>query len=107
VTGVQTCALPIYVIDGLAKIQGVRLYSEPNPSGIVSFSVDNLSSPMVADILNTDYDIAVRSGFHCAPLTHKFLGTEKDGLVRLSFSVQNSVREINCFLSALERIAKG
>ena len=96
-----------YVIEELSKIKGVRCYSESNPSGIVSFSVDNISSSMVADTLDADYDIAVRSGFHCAPLTHKFLGTEKDGLVRASFSVQNSVREINCFLSAMKKISRG
>ena len=65
-----------------------------------------MTSGKVADILNSDYDIAVRGGFHCAPLMHKFLGTEKDGLVRASLAVQNSSREIAFFLHAVSEIAK-
>lgn len=95
-----------YMIEELSKIKGVNCFSKPNPSGIVSFSLDNLPSGDVADILNNDYDIAVRGGFHCAPLTHTFLGTEKDGLVRASLAVQNSSREINYFISAVKNIAK-
>ena len=58
-----------------------------------------------ADILNDEYDIAVRGGFHCAPLMHKALGTEKEGLVRASLSVHNSSGEIDYFIKAIKRIS--
>lgn len=93
-----------YVIRSLAEMQKIKIYSEVNRSGIVSFSVENISSQEFADLLNSEYDIAVRGGFHCAPLTHKYLGTDKDGLIRVSLAPQNSTREINYFLNAVKEI---
>ena len=61
---------------------------------------------MVADILSRDYDIAVRGGFHCAPLIHKFYGTEKSGLVRVSIAVQNSAHELSRLIDAIDKISK-
>lgn len=95
-----------HMIDGLNKIPNVTVYSNPNPTGIVSFSIGGKESGDVADLLSHDYDVAVRGGLHCAPLAHKFLGTENGGLVRASLAVQNSTREINYFLRAVENIAK-
>jgi selenocysteine lyase/cysteine desulfurase len=90
----------------LKTIEGVKCYSSPNESGIVSFALYNMPSNEVADILNTEYDVAVRGGFHCSPLLHKHLNTEVDGLVRVSLAVQNSTREINYFLRAIKEISK-
>ena len=95
-----------YVIGALSKIKNVRVYSEPNPVGIVSFAVENTPSQEIADFLNSEYDIAVRGGFHCAPLTHKYLGTDNGGLVRVSLAPQNSSREINYFLRAVKDLAE-
>ena len=94
-----------YVSDALQGLKNVKVYSEPNPAGIISFAAENMPSQDFADILNSEYDIAVRGGFHCAPLTHKFLGTDKNGLVRVSLAPHNSTREINYFLSAAKEIA--
>ncbi len=94
------------LIDGLEKIDGVKLFSMPNESGIVAFKLQNTPSNEVADILNNQYDIAVRSGLHCAPLMHEFLGSGEDGLVRASLAVQNSSSEIAYFVRAIKEIAK-
>ena len=67
------------LIGELKKIDGVRIYSEPNRFGIVSFSSAAAPSAAVADVLSSEYDIAVRGGLHCAPLVHKSLGTEREG----------------------------
>lgn len=92
-------------ISALENIQGVRCYSRPNRSGIISFSINGKDSMTAADILNTDYDVAVRGGLHCAPLTHEYLKTAPDGLVRASLSVQNSAGETDCFLRAVKAMA--
>ena len=94
------------LINGLSALPYVKVYSKPNPVGIVSFSFDKIPSQELSDILSEEYDIAVRGGFHCAPLIHKRLGTDKDGLIRVSFAVQNTTREISFLLNALERINK-
>ena len=93
------------LIEGLEKIDEVNLFSQPNQSGIVAFSINNLPSGVVADILNSQYDIAVRGGLHCAPLMHEFLRTSEDGLVRASLAVQNSSSEIAYFVRAIKEIA--
>ena len=94
------------LINGLSALPYIKGYSKPNPVGIVSFSFDGMESQELADILSEEYDIAVRGGFHCAPLIHRTLGTDKDGLIRVSFAVQNTTREISFLLNALERIHK-
>ncbi len=93
------------VIANLIDISRVTCYSLPNPSGIVAFRINGVSSEQVADRLNYDFDVAVRGGLHCAPLMHEFLGTSKDGLVRASFAVQNTTREIDYFIKCVRQIA--
>ena len=85
-------------------VKGIKLYSKPNPCGIVSFSASGTDSNSFADILSSDFDIAVRGGFHCAPLLHKFLKTDKTGLVRASLSPKNSAAELDAFLFAVRSI---
>ena len=89
------------LISNLGVMKNVTCYSVPNRSGIVSFALNNLPSAEVADILNTEYDVAVRGGLHCAPLIHKHLNTHEEGLVRVSLAVQNSSRETNYLLRAI------
>lgn len=93
------------ILSGLKTIPNAECFSAPNRTGIVAFRLNNMPSSEVADILNADYDIAVRGGLHCAPLTHKFLSTENEGLVRVSVAVQNSSREVEYFLRAVKEIS--
>ncbi|MBO4252060.1 MAG: aminotransferase class V-fold PLP-dependent enzyme [Clostridia bacterium] len=94
------------LINGLSEIERVSVYSSKNPAGIVAFKIDGISSDEGADILNAEYDIAVRGGYHCAPLMHKNLGTEKEGLIRASLSVYNSANEIDYFIKAIRKICR-
>jgi selenocysteine lyase/cysteine desulfurase len=64
-----------------------------------------LQSEFVASALSNRFDIAVRSGLHCAPLMHETLGTLDDGLLRVSFSIFNSKAEVNELLFSLQEIA--
>lgn len=94
------------LIDALKENDKITVYSKPNPVGIVSFRVSGKDSVEVADILNAEYDIAVRGGFHCAPLIHKKLKTDEEGLVRVSLAVQNSTRELSFFVRAINEITR-
>lgn len=91
---------------GLQSIPEYRLYSKPNPCGIVAFSHNLLPSEQLASILSEEYDIAVRGGLHCAPLMHDALGTIDGGLLRVSLSHFNNDSEIDELLVALREIAK-
>lgn len=92
------------IIEFLHKFDKITCFSKPNPAGIVAFKIIDKPSSEVADILNYKYDIAVRSGLHCAPLYHQYLGTEQDGLIRCSLAPQNSSNEIEHFLKAIQSI---
>lgn len=96
------------LLNGLNAISSkegdIQLYSSANECGIVAFSVENLPSETLATLLSEKYAIAVRGGLHCAPLAHESLGTQKDGLLRVSFSAFNAPWEIDVFLTALTEI---
>lgn len=49
--------------------------------------------------------ICVRSGFHCAPLAHKSLGTENGG-VRISVGRRNTLKEADILINEIFRITK-
>ena len=101
----QLKGLTEYFVSELSARPYLRLYSIPNDSGIVAFSHNDFSSQSLSELLSDKYDIATRGGYHCAPLYHKFLGTEKLGLLRVSLSPQNTRKEINAFLYALDEIS--
>ncbi len=94
-----------YLIQRLNSILNVKVYSLKNPSGIVAFEIKNLSSTEVSEILSDKYDIAVRGGYHCAPLMHKFLNTHEDGLVRVSICPHNTKRDLYSLYDAVKSIS--
>lgn len=93
-----------YLIKRLLLIDGIKIYSKPNPAGIVAFSIDKCPSVEASERLSDEFDIAVRGGFHCAPLMHKFLNTQDDGLIRVSICPHNTKRDLFLLLSAVKTI---
>ena len=57
-------------------------------------------------MLEEEFNIQVRAGFHCAPLAHKALKTEKKGCVRASFGFFNKKRDVKKIISAINKISK-
>jgi len=94
------------LLNGLSQIKGVKVYSQPNYSGIAAFNVGNADSSEIADELSQKYDIAVRGGLQCAPLMHQWLGTSNQGVVRASVSCVTAKEECFTLLNAVETIAK-
>ena len=91
----------------LSKIAGVKIYGKYNVlPNIVCFNLNKTNAAAVGDILNDQYDIAVRCGLHCAPLCHAFLGTEDGGAVRASLSYHNTLSETEFFVKAIREICK-
>ncbi len=94
------------ILDGLNKINGVKVYSQPNLSGVIAFNIHEKDSGEVADELSQKYDIAVRGGLQCAPLMHKWLGTTEQGIVRASVSCATTQEDCYALINAVELIAK-
>ena len=65
---------------------------------------DGLTPQELGAILDTSFEIAIRPGLHCAPYTHKSLGTFPDGTLRLSPGPFNTPEDIDIFLNALTEI---
>jgi hypothetical protein len=96
-----------YFTKRLKEVPQIIIYGDDNlekRAGIVSISSKKLSSDEISKILAEKYDISTRAGAHCAPLAHKALGTEKDGIVRFSFSYFNEKEEIDQTIAALKEI---
>ncbi len=97
------------LIDGLTAISGVTVYGplQGPRAAAVSFNIDGLDCADAAMILETSYDISVRSGLQCAPDTHRMLGTfDLGGTVRVSPGLFTTDEEIDAFLTAIREIAE-
>ncbi|RLI08088.1 cysteine desulfurase, partial [Candidatus Bathyarchaeota archaeon] len=95
--------------EGLREIDGVTVYGPSDPRlrvGIVSFNIRDMNPHDVALSLDAEYDIAVRSGHHCAlPLMKELFGLP-EGTVRASTYLYNTPEEIERLLGAVEEIAR-
>lgn len=96
---------------GLEETSGVYMYLPTNMNehiNIVSFNVEGYSSSEAGMILNDEYNIAVRTGYHCAPLIHNYLGDKAFlGTVRASIGRHTTEEEIRYFINAVREIAQG
>ena len=100
-------ALARLFYEAVREIPGVVVYGsfeEPRVP-IVSLNLAGEDSARVADALWEEFGICVRAGAHCAPLMHKALGTVEQGVVRFSFSHQNTEAEALAAAQALCALA--
>lgn len=112
-----------YLEEKLSKIPGVILYLGKceqekesivkervveERTGIVPMNIEGYKAADVGMVLDEDYNIAVRTGYHCAPLIHKYLKDEDyAGVVRISLGKFNTKEEIDYLVKAVEEIAMG
>ena len=91
------------------NIPGITVYGDfttENRCAIVSLNLWNYDSGEVSDVLATEYDIATRSGAHCAPLMHEALGTVEQGAVRFSFSHYNTDEDVETAIRAIRELSQ-
>lgn len=72
--------------------------------GILSFVSETLLPDDIGYILEESYDIIVRTGLHCAPLIHSYLGNKREGSVRISLSYFTKEEEVEYFIKAMREI---
>ena len=100
--------LAMLAADGLRNLPDTRVFALTglrDQSAVVSFLSERMDAEALGDALG-ERGIAVRAGFHCAPLAHRTAGTLDSGTVRLSFSDFNTPDEVWRFLSALRDILR-
>lgn len=101
-------ALADRFLAGVREIPGIALYGafdQPVRSAIVSLNVGDIDSAEISDALMQGWGIATRPGAHCAPLMHRALGTERQGVVRFSFGYFNTAGEVDTAIDALRDLA--
>lgn len=107
--GTQERYLAELLIADLKNMKQVKVYGKKYGelrNGTVAFNIGSQESGRTAEILNDDYRIAVRGGWHCAPLAHKALGTGETGAVRASFGFFNTIRDKDRLTDAIYQISK-
>lgn len=73
--------------------------------GIVSFYVNGYQAYEVGEILDKEFDIAVRTGYHCAPFIHNYIHSiEWGGTVRVGLGIYNTTDDIDQLIDALDTL---
>jgi cysteine desulfurase family protein len=101
-------ALIARLVDALRDDDRFTLLGDVDPSrhvGAISLTVRDLDPPEVGAILDESFGIAVRPGLHCAPYTHRELGTFPDGTVRVSPGRFSTEADIDALIAALRELA--
>ena len=98
-----------YMLERLEEVPNIIIYGPKDANkraSVISINIGNMDSGEITFLLDSEYNIATRSGIHCAPLAHKTLGTLEQGAVRFSIGYFNTKEEIDKAVAALKEIAK-
>ncbi len=96
------------LINGLKNEANIKLYLPSdlsNHTSVLSLNVFDYEPSEVGMILDSEFDIAVRTGYHCAPYIHDLINTKDTmGTVRISLSYFNTESDINTLISAIRSL---
>jgi cysteine desulfurase family protein len=97
-----------YLVEQLEKVVGVKLFLPGDRNrhiSIVSFTVERFSAEDVGMILDEEFGIAVRTGYHCAPFIHRYLKDESTlGTVRVGLGRFNTKEDIDALIKAINQL---
>lgn len=91
------------ILSNYDFIRIVGNYKNHEYVGIVSCLIEGVSSDSAGNIFDRQ-GIAVRTGLHCAPLAHRFMGTYPAGTIRFSVNYFTSEEDFGQLIEALDFI---
>ncbi len=97
------------MLEELKKIEGIRIYGPRDAkkqAAVISINIGDEDSSEISYVLDKAFDIAVRSGLHCAPLAHRTMGTFDQGTVRFSMGYFNTKEDVYKAVDALKHICE-
>lgn len=86
--------------SSLSSLGDIEFYDCETSGGTILFNIRGIHPDELGSILASN-GFCLRTGYHCAPLAHKTLGTPDGGAVRMSFSVFNTEKEIDSLCAFL------
>ncbi|MFD0674487.1 aminotransferase class V-fold PLP-dependent enzyme [Cohnella sp. GCM10027633] len=101
--------LTFMLMEGLLAIPGVKVLGPElgvERTAIVSFLVEGVDPSEMAFLLDGQFGIAVRAGFHCTPLGHETAGSYETGAVRASPGYFTTESEIVSIIEAVGQIKR-
>lgn len=93
------------LLSALSHLTKVHLIGSPDiRDRIPNFCLwfDHYTPSEAGFILESQFSIITRTGYHCAPFAHKALGTEKTGALRISFGHFTTRDEVEQLIVALK-----
>lgn len=99
-----------YLLEEIEKMDGIIIFQKPeteeefeNHISVISTAFEKYASDDAGTILDGEYNIAVRTGYHCAPLVHDVIGSKKyGGTIRISIGRYTTKEDIDRLVSAFE-----
>ncbi len=92
----------------LGETEGVTRYcanSLEDRIPVFAFNFDGMDAAQAGARLDVDFDIACRTGLHCAPLVHESLGTAPAGSLRVSLGPLTTQADIEAAVAAIPALA--
>jgi selenocysteine lyase/cysteine desulfurase len=77
---------------------------EPPRTPVISFTLKDWTVEDAGEVLQKSFEIICRTGLHCAPLIHTYLGTAPAGTIRLSLSQFTTEEDIDYCLKAINAL---
>lgn len=93
------------ILEGLSVTRGITLYEPECDGGLIAFTHSTLSPERLARRLD-ERGVAIRAGYHCAPLAHQTIGTPPGGCVRISVGIGNRPEDADRCLLAIREALK-
>ena len=104
----QEMKLAVRLVEGLRELDNVIIYGcedMDNHLSTVTINVEGMEASDVGIMLDVEFDIATRTGLHCAPLVHEQIGTMPiHGGVRFSIGAFNTAEDIEAAIRAMAEI---
>ena len=95
-----------YFLEKIKENKKVKIYVPKDKDkcvGIISLNIEGYSAEEVGSILNEEFEICVRTGYHCCPLVHDFIRSKMHyGTVRVSFNYFNTFNDVDKLVEALK-----
>jgi len=92
--------------EELKNMKEVQIYGDNAKTGIVAVNLPQIDCVDAATILSNEYNIAVRSGLHCAVWAHETLQTVETGCIRFSFGYFTTKKEVKKAVDAMYHLSK-